>query len=81
MWEQPNGTLTILKSYVIFPEEEVPGGFTAENWFDVNTSISQIRKETLLVNGDKFAYFNYSIVVFLRHYCNPNLPTKITFTE
>lgn len=80
MWEQPNGTLTMLTSYMIFPDEEVPGNLTAGKDLYVNISMNQITKTTLLLNGDKFAYFNYTIAPFLGHYCNPNLPTKITFT-
>lgn len=81
MWEQPNGALTRLLSFVIFPEEEVPGGFAAEERFRINTSKHKIAKVTSLVNGDKFAYFNYKIVPYRKNYCNPNLPTNITFTE
>ncbi len=83
MWEQPNGTLTMLKSYVIFRNEEVSCNSTAGELSCINpnkTSLKQIVKATLLVNGDKFAYFNYTIDPYLEDYCNPNLPTKITFT-
>jgi hypothetical protein len=81
MWEHPNGALIRLTSYVLFPEDKVPGGCTAEECFAIKTNMNTIHKETLLLNGDKFAYFHYKIRNFLDNYCNPDLPTNITFTE
>jgi len=81
MWEQSNGALTILTSYLVFPEDETSFNYTMGKLFNISTGISTIRKSTSLVNWDKFAYFNYTISSSPRNYCNPNLPIKITFTE